>query len=395
MIRLLNIVIAIVLGFQIMLNLTRPIIPLFGAGLGAGTMEIGMLTAAYALLPLLFAIHVGKIADRVGDRLPVVLGTIGMTVGVALPFALPSMWALFVSQAVVGISHIFINISLQNVLGNAAAPHNRDHYFSMLSMSVAIGGVIGPVAGGYLADHFSYSFVFMAAAAVGLLPIALAFRIPNIVVRKGTEEAAGTPGASTSADRESPLQLLRIPMLRKALASSALVLYSRDIFVAYFPLLALQLGLSASAIGWIITIQGIAMVSVRFFLSRLTALVGRSRILLLSILLAGLAFLLVPLTGQELALGLLSALMGAGLGFGQPLSMTTTYNASPSTRTGEVLGLRMATNRLSQMIAPLFFGLVGSWAGLASVFYISGTFLIGGAILTRPGRGDDAVSLAK
>ncbi|MFK7696013.1 MFS transporter [Paenibacillus sp. HJGM_3] len=395
---MLNIVIAIVLGFQIMLNLTRPIIPLFGAGLGAGTMEIGMLTAAYALLPLLFAIHVGKIADRVGDRLPVVLGTIGMTVGVALPFALPSMWALFVSQAVVGISHIFINISLQNVLGNAAAPHNRDHYFSMLSMSVAIGGVIGPVAGGYLADHFSYSFVFMAAAAVGLLPIALAFRIPNIVMRKATAGAAGTSdtsGASASAGRESPLQLLRIPMLRKALASSALVLYSRDIFVAYFPLLALQLGLSASAIGWIITIQGIAMVSVRFFLSRLTALVGRSRILLLSILLAGLAFLFVPLTGQELALGLLSALMGAGLGFGQPLSMTTTYNASPSTRTGEVLGLRMATNRLSQMIAPLFFGLVGSWAGLASVFYISGTFLIGGAILTRPGRGDDAVSLAK
>jgi MFS family permease len=181
---------------------------------------------------------------------------------------------------------------------------------------------------------------------------------------------------------------LKIPDLRKALASSALVLYSRDIFVAYFPLLALQYGLSASATGWIITVQGIAMMTIRIFLYRLTRTVGRNQVLLISILMAGLSFILVPLTEQTVVLVLISALMGAGLGCGQPLSMTTTYNASPRDRTGEVLGLRLATNRLSQTIAPLFFGLVGSWAGLVSVFYVSGAFLLGGAMATRPKRGE-------
>jgi MFS family permease len=376
---ILRTVILIVLGFQIMLNLTRPITSLFASNLGASTAEIGILTATYAFFPLVFAIHIGKIADYVGDRLPVILGTFGMVIGVSLPFCFPVMWSLYVSQAVVGVSQIFINISLQNVIGKAATKDNRDHYFSMFSMAVALGGVFGPVTGGYLAQHFSYSFAFLISAIVGFIPIIFSFFIPNIIREK----------EALDHRNGSPFELLKIPMLRKALASSALVLYSRDIFVAYFPLFASQIGMSNSTIGWIITIQGLTMVSVRLFLSKLTGRIGRSQVLLVSILLAGVSFLLVPLTGHVILLGLLSALMGAGLGCGQPLSMTTTYNASPKTKTGEVLGLRLASNRLSQMLAPLIFGVVGSWAGLASVFVISGTFLIGGAFLTRTKAGDE------
>lgn len=376
---LLRTVIFIVLGFQIMLNLTRPIIMLFASNLGASTVEIGILTATYAFFPLILAIHIGKIADYVGDRLPVILGTIGMSIGVAFPFFFPFMWSLYVSQAIVGVTQIFIVISLQNVIGNAATKENRDHYFNMFSMAVALGGVIGPVAGGYLAEYFSYPFVFLISTVVGSIPITFSFLIPNLVRTK----------ESVEPKNGSAFQLLQIPILRKALVSSALVLYSRDIFVAYFPLYASQLEISASTIGWIITIQGLTMVSVRLYLSKLTDKMGRNQVLLTSILIAGISFLLVPLSGHAFVLGLLSALMGVGLGCGQPISMMTTYNASPKTRTGEVLGLRMASNRLSQMLAPIFFGMIGSWVGLASVFLVSGTFLIGGAFLTRSKSGDE------
>ncbi|WNQ08915.1 hypothetical protein MJA45_14785 [Paenibacillus aurantius] len=39
-----------------------------------------------------------------------------------------------------------------------------------------------------------------------------------------------------------------------------------------------------------------------------------------------------------------------------------------------VLGVRLATNRLSQFIAPLVFGLIGSTAGVVSIFLASGAF---------------------
>jgi MFS family permease len=118
------------------------------------------------------------------------------------------------------------------------------------------------------------------------------------------------------------------------LTGSALVLYSKDIYVAYFPLYAASQHISDSKIGWIIALQGLAMVPVRFFLARLTSWMGREKLLLLSILLAGIAFAMIPFTSNILVLMFLSIPMGAGLGCGQPLSMTTIYNASPNAKTG-------------------------------------------------------------
>ncbi|NHN31318.1 MFS transporter [Paenibacillus agricola] len=371
---MLKIVILIAFGFHTMVNMTRPITTLYATGLGANTFDIGMLTATYAIVPLMLAIHAGRFADRMGDRLPVLLGTFGTMLGSIIPFLFPSLLSLYISQALIGISHVLVQISLQNVLGNSATRETRDHFFSMFSMVVASGSFIGPIAGGYLADHFSYSHAFFAASFVGLLPAVVAILIP--IIKQKKEKNIKEEGSSS-------LSLLKIPDLRRALATSALVLYSRDIFVAYFPLFASQAGISASSIGWIIAIQGLAMMAVRFFLGRLTVSLGRDRILMVSIITAGLSFLFIPIAGNIYVYTLLSACMGFGLGCGQPLSMTTTYNASPKSRTGEVLGLRLASNRLSQTVAPLFFGLVGSWAGILSVFYVSGAFLIGGAILTR------------
>ncbi|WP_419874718.1 MFS transporter [Candidatus Pristimantibacillus sp. PTI5] len=375
----LSTIIAIAFSFQLMMNLTRPLVTLYGISLGADAIGIGMITAAYALFPLLLAIPIGKVADIIGDRSPVRIGVAGMMAGTALPFIFPDIWALYVSQALVGVSHIFISISLQNLIGNMSNSQNRDHHFGLFSMAVALSGIVGPVAGGMLADYSSYGFAFGMASVAGLVPMAFAMLLPD------SAKPAGQAGIE--AEKGSALELLRIPLLRKALASSALVLYSRDVFVAYFPLFASDWGMSASTIGWIIGVQGLTMVLVRLFLARLTARFGREPVLWASILVAGVSFMLVPLTTDTLLCGLLSALMGAGLGCGQPLSMTTTYNASPKHRTGEVLGLRMASNRLSQMIAPLFFGLVGAWTGIIAIFYVSGAFLIGGAFLTAgPGR---------
>ncbi|UHA75093.1 MFS transporter [Paenibacillus sp. 481] len=383
-------VISIVFGFEIMLSITRPIISLQAFTLGADMTEIGLLTATYAFFPLIFAIQAGRIADKIGDKLPVIVGIISMTLALSLPFFFPFMWALYVSQAVVGVAHIFINISLQNVLGHMATPEKRDHYFSMFSMSVALGGVIGPIAGGYLAQYYSYGAAFLTACMVGIVPIVLSFCIPQITKSVSNSDLHPSNGVSNKGSKQKhpasffqSLQLLSSPMLRTALFTSALVLYSRDIFIAYFPLLGQQWGLSLSTIGWIITIQGVTMVAIRLLLSKLTTSLGREQVLFASIIVAGLSFLLVPTTSHVIVLACLSGLMGAGLGCGQPLSMTTTYNASPPSRTGEVLGLRLATNRLSQTIAPLLFGVVGAWAGLVAVFYVSGLFLIGGAWVTR------------
>ena len=367
-------VLLVVLGFQTVINLTRPIVTLYADDLGASTFEIGILTAMYAFFPLIIAIQAGKITDKVGDRLPVIFGLIGLIVSMLIPYVFASMWALYASQLIVGASSIFIAVSLQNVLGNTSTDESRDYYFSMFGLAVASGALIGPVIGGYLVEHFSYSAGFLVSIGVCMLSLLFALSIPATFKKQSLEKV----------NLRSSLQLVKNPLVQKALFSSALVLYSRDILVAYFPLFGREIGLDASTIGWILSIQGLAMMVVRFVLPWLLKRISREKVLYSSVIVAGISFLFIPVANHVFLFCLLSCLMGFGLGCGQPISLTTTYNASPKSRTGEVLGIRLTTNRFSQLIAPLFFGMVGTWVGVASVFLVSGFFLIGGAFFIAP-----------
>lgn len=160
-------VLIITLSFHTMVSITRPLITLYASHLGAGTFQIGLLTAAFAFFPLIFAIHAGKISDQMGDRIPILWGSIGCTVGLALPFFSPTMSMLYTSQIIVGMSHLVLAISLQNVLGQVSTKETRDHYFNIFSMFVAMGAFIGPIIGGYLAEHLSYASCFFDCRSFG------------------------------------------------------------------------------------------------------------------------------------------------------------------------------------------------------------------------------------
>src|SRR5690606_34785789 len=128
-----------------------------------------------------------------------------------------------------------------------------------------IGVLVGPVLGGYLSENYSYAFAFLVCAFISMVPILITNKIP--VIKKVSKEE--------NRSLLSSIALLKVPILKKMLLFSALVMYSRDIFIAYFPLLGKHLNLSESTIGWILAIQGFAIILVRFFLPKLIDLLGK------------------------------------------------------------------------------------------------------------------------
>ncbi|MDI2586866.1 MFS transporter [Psychrobacillus sp. NEAU-3TGS] len=359
--------------FQTIINATRPVITLSADELGASIFMIGILTSSFAFLPLIFSIHAGKIIDKFGNRMPIIFGFVVSIAGMIIPTLYSAVWSLFASQLLLGLANICIPIALQNQLGHQSTPKNRDYFFSMFSLCVALGAVIGPLVGGYLSEHISFQVVYVFCIVIGVISIVFSFRIP-----RAAEKISRPPSKLVDS-----FKLFENPLVRKALFSSALVLYSKDIFVAYFPLLGKQMHLSTSAIGWIIALQGLATMFVRFILPKLLDAYKRDTVLFMSILVAGIAFLLLPFSHSVYLIALFAIVMGLGLGCGQPISMTTTYNASPPDRTGEVLGLRIATNRFSQLIAPTLFGVIGGSIGMIGIFLFSGVFLVGGSLFFR------------
>src|SRR3546814_8752524 len=67
----------------------------------------------------------------------------------------------------------------QAVVGDAVPPRERAHYQGYLAAVAVSSSTFGPVAGGFLTEHFGWQSVFLVNLPIGLLAIVLAVRLPK------------------------------------------------------------------------------------------------------------------------------------------------------------------------------------------------------------------------
>ena len=351
---------------------------LYALELGASPFTIGVLLAMYALFPLLLAVYAGKVADRYGVRLPLLAGMIGMGLGVLVPFAKPSLAALFVAAAVVGLGFIFVQISMQSLTGALGGGATRTRNFNIYSLAVATSDLTGPVSTGFSIDHLGHVPTYLCLAllnTVAVLGLLYLFRrIPVAAVKR--EETRS----------QRMMDLVRNPALRRTFFGSAVVMTGLDLYQLYMPLYGHAAGLSASVIGLVLGTFAAAAFVVRVMLALLVRRYGEEKTLAYSLFLAAATFSLIPFFTQAVVLGAISFILGLGLGLGQPLSTILTYNYSPAERVGEALGLRVAFNNLTHVAVPVVFGAVGAAFGLSLVFWVSSAMLVLGGYASRGPR---------
>ena len=348
---------------------------LYALELGADPFAVGMLLATYAVFPLLLAVTVGKISDRYGVRLPLAAGMLGTALGVFLPFAWPTLPALFVAAAVIGASFIFVHVSMQSLSGSLGSGEARTRNINLYALAMATADFVGPVLAGFLIDTVGHVRTYACLAAlniVSVLGVVYMFRrIPPTFSRTGEREG------------ERMMDLFKSGKLRRIFIASAVVVTGVGLFQLYLPLYGHSVKLSASAIGMAMGAFAAAAFVVRALLTWFTRRFGEEQTLIGSLFFAAGTFVLIPFFSNAVMLALICFLLGLGLGLGQPLAVILTYNTSPTGRAGEALGLRIAINNVVHVVVPVLFGAVGSLLGLSPVFWVSSAFLALGGYAAR------------
>ncbi len=141
--------------------------------LGASAAVVGVLLALYALLPMLSAVAVGRLTDRVGVRRPMLVGSIALMIGSALPALVSGFAPLFISACIVGVGFMLFQLPAQNATGEMGKPADRPHNFSQLSLGYSISGFIGPLVAGFTIDHGGFAVTFAVLAALPLVAVAV------------------------------------------------------------------------------------------------------------------------------------------------------------------------------------------------------------------------------
>jgi MFS family permease len=365
---------AIVVLMHVSFGGSRILLSLYALELGGTPLLIGAVVALYALTPMFVSVPAGRMADRVGHRIPMLYGGIACVIGLSAPFVWPGLPALFVSAAIVGAGFSFFNIAAQAFVGALSTPERRAFNFSTLSMGYSLASLIGPLVVGFSVEFIGAVWAYAILTAVIVVPTAL-------LASKNLFPVVKSP--SSRSAKHSVLDLLRNRSLLAIFAASGACVAGWDLFSFFMPIYGTKIGMSASTIGIVISTFGVATLVVRVFIPRMTKRYGEPKVLAWAMCVGAVAFACVPFFEHVAFLMLAAFVMGLGLGCGQPLSMMITYNRSPSGRAGEANGLRQMANNVTHMVIPLVFGALGSAVGMGPVFWANSAILVAGAFAAR------------
>jgi MFS transporter, DHA1 family, multidrug resistance protein len=159
----------VMLGYGIII----PIFPFYIENMGAGGMELGLLTASYAVMRLIFGPIWGGLSDRFGRKPILLLGILGYVITMVWFGLANTLWMLFAARILSGILSSATAPTTMAYIGDSSPEDERGGGMGMLGAAGGIGTIIGPAAGGFLATS-SLSMPFFIAAGLALLSLILA-----------------------------------------------------------------------------------------------------------------------------------------------------------------------------------------------------------------------------
>ncbi len=351
---------------------TRVAASLYAIHLGATPFTVGALMALYAILPMLFAVSMGRWTDRIGARPPMLIGSVAIGSGAILPFLWSGMAALYVASVLIGSGFMMYQVAAQHIVGYIGKPEDRSVNFSLSALGFSISGFLGPMIAGFGIDDIGYTLTFAVLAAFPLVPIAVLgldrLRLPQ----PHAHAAPPAPGRSV-------VDLLRHRDLRPVFVTSGLLAAAWDMFTFAIPVYGSSIELSASSIGLVFASFSAATFVIRGLLPAISRRLSAWPLLAASLAIAAGSFLMFPLLKSAVLLMAVAFFLGLGLGMSQPMVMSLLHNTVPQGRVGEAIGVRMTMVNISQIAIPLLFGALGTALGMVPVFWATALLLSGGS----------------
>jgi EmrB/QacA subfamily drug resistance transporter len=186
--------------FMIMLDNTvvNVALPSIQRDLGIGLSELEWIVAGYALTFASLMLIGGKVADAYGRRLIFVIG-------IAV-FTLASLWCglatsgdmLIAARVVQGAGAALMNPASLSIIAATFPARQRGTAIGIWAGVSALALAIGPLVGGLITEHLTWSWIFFVNIPVGIVGIAASFLLID-ESRDETHVRLDIPGLATSA----------------------------------------------------------------------------------------------------------------------------------------------------------------------------------------------------
>lgn len=339
-----------------------PTFSLFVVSLGGSLALVGAIGAVFSLSRLLSSIPAGMASDVWGRKGTLCLGLAFLS-GATFTYSLtknPELLLIF--RILEGLSAALILTTGITALTDDVRPDRRGRVLGVYMTAMGLGYAIGSALGGIMVQALDFVRAFQLTTLAPAIALAL------VVLGYHPAKKATAYNRPVFFNRTTMLKLSMHPRLLPANLGNFLIgLTFSGATVAFFPLYAVSIGMTAAVLGTAFGIRGLVSTIVRLPAGILSRHHAR-HLMLGSLVLVGLVMLAVPAMTQPNAL--VSLLMLEGLAYGVFVTSGQSYiDASAEGQRGTVQGVYATYGSLGSMVGAFVLGILAQFVDLASVFY--------------------------
>lgn len=172
-------------------------LPTLSRDLGASTSQLAWMVDAYSLVFAGLLFTAGTLGDRYGRKGALLAGLAVFLVGAGVATTADSAGQVIAARAVMGVAAAFVMPSTLSILTNVFPAQERPKAIAIWAGISGGGAALGPIASGYLLEHFWWGSVFLVNLPIILVAlVAVALLVPSS--RDAEEQPLDVPGAALS-----------------------------------------------------------------------------------------------------------------------------------------------------------------------------------------------------
>jgi MFS transporter, DHA1 family, tetracycline resistance protein len=317
----------------------------------------------------------GWLADRVARKPLMVAGLIGTAVFAALPLVIVGPLAFLVLRALAGLTTAMYDPAARGYLVDANPPERQGETFGMYGAAQMGGLMLGPAVGGLAAAATNEPQIvfWVAAGAIALSAVLVAWRVPAVPERMTAQAAAGARGSGVPTpviERDRPTRLLNV-LLVAAVAFNVGAFFAGGVYEVVWSLYLTSLGAGLTAIGLTFAAFALPVLVLSPFVGRIVDRRGGFGALVIGM--TGVAFtaVLYPAIPEVWFVAALSLVEGTAFAIAGPALYLLVSRGAPVGRSSSAQGIFGAAGTIGTIVASLSAGVLAA-VDLRLPFYATG-----------------------
>jgi MFS family permease len=307
-----------------------PLVALSALDLGATVTQAAIIVGLIGFGQLVGDLPAGALAQRFGEKRVLLAACVIEAAALITASRTGSLLVLSASVFVIGLASAVFGLARHAYLSEAVAAGFRARAMSTLGGTFRIGGFIGPFVGAFLIEQYSFGATYAFAAATSLAGGLLSLALPDLPASRTSVVPEKRGMWSVLAEHRRVLATLGMGVL--------LIMIARASRQAIIPLWAEHQGLDATATSLIFGIAAGVDMLLFYPGGAIMDRFGRMWVALPAMLVMGAGFLLLPLSGTAVAIGLVACFMGLGNGISSGIVLTLGADVAPDEGRRQFLG---------------------------------------------------------